>query len=125
MRAALGILGIAIGAGASAIGVFLLAMGIARKDQVMIANGRRCVFVVLAGLLDDVVRVAIWELSAAAGLLVWYRQHPPDRHADQHHRPFLPLRSRLPWHQLRSHEGRWIPRVRVGQVRPRRLGRRR
>lgn len=30
------------------------------------------VFVVLAGLLDDVVRVAIWELSAAAGLLVWY-----------------------------------------------------
>ena len=61
MRAALGILGIAIGAGASAIGVFLLAMGLARKDQVMIANGRRCVFVVLAGALLAVAAME-WAL---------------------------------------------------------------
>jgi cytochrome c-type biogenesis protein CcmF len=61
VRAALGILGIAIGAGASAIGVFLLAMGIARKDQVMIANGRRCVFVVLAGAILAVAAME-WAL---------------------------------------------------------------
>ncbi len=48
MRAALGILGIALGAGASAIGVFLLAMGITRQNQEMVRAGRRCAFVVLA-----------------------------------------------------------------------------
>ncbi len=30
------------------------------------------VFVVLAGLLDDLVRVVFWELLASAALLVWY-----------------------------------------------------
>jgi len=48
MRAALGILGIALGAGAAAIGVFLLAAGITRKNQEMVRAGRRCAFVVLA-----------------------------------------------------------------------------
>jgi cytochrome c-type biogenesis protein CcmF len=51
MRAALGILGIALGAGASAIGVFLLAMGIARQNQELVRAGRRCAFVVLAAAL--------------------------------------------------------------------------
>jgi cytochrome c-type biogenesis protein CcmF len=61
MRAALGILGIAIGAGASAIGVFLLAAGIARKDPEMVRNGRRCVFVVLSGAILAVAAME-WAL---------------------------------------------------------------
>ena len=48
MRATLGILGIALGVGASAVGVFLLALGLARKDVELIRSGRRCIFVVLA-----------------------------------------------------------------------------
>ena len=48
MRATLGILGIALGVGASAVGVFLLALGLARKNLELIRSGRRCVFVVLA-----------------------------------------------------------------------------
>ena len=42
-------LGIATGIGASAIGIFLLALGLYRNDQQLIRSGRRCVFVVLAG----------------------------------------------------------------------------
>jgi cytochrome c-type biogenesis protein CcmF len=61
VRAALGILGIAIGAGASAIGVFLLAVGIARKDPEMVRNGRRCVFVVLGGAVLAVAAME-WAL---------------------------------------------------------------
>ena len=49
MRASLGVLGIATGIGASAIGIFLLALGLYRKDQQLVRSGRRCVFVVLAG----------------------------------------------------------------------------
>jgi hypothetical protein len=36
---------------------------------VLVAAG---VFVVIAGLVDDVVRAVIWEALAAVGLLVWY-----------------------------------------------------
>jgi cytochrome c-type biogenesis protein CcmF len=61
VRAALGILGIALGVGASAIGVFLLAAGLARKDQEMIRNGRRCVFVVLGAAILAVVAME-WAL---------------------------------------------------------------
>ncbi len=48
MRATLGILGIALGVGASAVGVFLLALGLARKNLELIRSGRRCIFIVLA-----------------------------------------------------------------------------
>jgi cytochrome c-type biogenesis protein CcmF len=61
VRAALGILGIALGVGASAIGVFLLAAGLARKDLEMIRNGRRCVYVVLAAAILAVVAME-WAL---------------------------------------------------------------
>ena len=54
MRAGLGVLGIALGVGASAVGVFLLALGIARKNVELIRSGRRCVLEVweLAGTLE-------------------------------------------------------------------------
>ncbi|MGZ4801993.1 MAG: heme lyase CcmF/NrfE family subunit [Acidimicrobiia bacterium] len=61
MRAALGILGIALGVGASAVGVFLLAMGIARKNEELVRGGRRCVFVVLAAALIAVFAME-WAL---------------------------------------------------------------
>jgi cytochrome c-type biogenesis protein CcmF len=48
MRASLGVLGIALGVGASAVGIFFLAAGIVRHDVRMVATGRRCIFVVLA-----------------------------------------------------------------------------
>jgi cytochrome c-type biogenesis protein CcmF len=51
VRATLGILGIALGVGASAIGIFLLAAGIVRHRPEQIRNGRRCVFVVLAAAI--------------------------------------------------------------------------
>jgi hypothetical protein len=30
------------------------------------------VFLLVTGFLDDLVRVVIWDLGAAVGLLVWY-----------------------------------------------------
>jgi cytochrome c-type biogenesis protein CcmF len=51
MKAGLGILGIALGVGASAVGVFLLALGIARHNLELIRSGRRCVFVVLVAAI--------------------------------------------------------------------------
>lgn len=36
---------------------------------VLVAAGA---FVVVTGLLDDLVRVAIWEVFAAVAILVWY-----------------------------------------------------
>ena len=61
MRAGLGILGIALGVGASAVGVFLLALGLKRKNVELIRSGRRCVFVVLAAALLSVFAME-WAL---------------------------------------------------------------
>ena len=51
MRASLGILGIALGVGAAAVGIFFLAAGIARHEPRLVQTGRRCTFVVLAAAL--------------------------------------------------------------------------
>jgi cytochrome c-type biogenesis protein CcmF len=48
VRASLGILGIALGVGASAVGIFFLAAGIVRHDPRLVQTGRRCTFGVLA-----------------------------------------------------------------------------
>jgi cytochrome c-type biogenesis protein CcmF len=61
VRATLGVLAIALGVGASAIGVFLLAAGIARHDAERIRLGRRCVFVVLGAAVLAVVAME-WAL---------------------------------------------------------------
>ncbi|HEY3722685.1 MAG TPA: heme lyase CcmF/NrfE family subunit [Acidimicrobiia bacterium] len=61
MRAGLGILGIALGVGASAVGVFLLALGLKRRNVELIRAGRRCVFVVLAAALLSVFAME-WAL---------------------------------------------------------------
>jgi cytochrome c-type biogenesis protein CcmF len=61
VRATLGVLAIALGVGASAIGVFLLAAGIARRNAEQIRLGRRCVFVVLAAAVLAVVAME-WAL---------------------------------------------------------------
>ena len=51
MRAAFGILGIALGVGASAVGVFLLVLGLKRQNVELIRSGRRCAFVVLGAAI--------------------------------------------------------------------------
>jgi cytochrome c-type biogenesis protein CcmF len=61
VRAALGILGIALGAGASAVGVFLLGLGLKRRNVELIRAGRRCVFVVLGAALLAVAAME-WAL---------------------------------------------------------------
>jgi cytochrome c-type biogenesis protein CcmF len=61
VRAALGILGIALGAGASAVGVFLLGLGIRRQNTELIRAGRRCVFVVLGAAILAVAAME-WAL---------------------------------------------------------------
>ena len=61
MRASLGVLGIAIGIGGSAIGIVLLLRGIIRHDPVSLRSGRACVFVVLVGALLAVVAME-WAL---------------------------------------------------------------
>src|SRR5690242_9368733 len=61
MRAALGILGIALGGGASGVGVFLLGLGIKRQNLELIRAGRRCVFVVLGAAIVAVVAME-WAL---------------------------------------------------------------
>ena len=61
MRASLGVLGIAIGIGGSAIGIVLLLRGIIRHDPVSLRSGRACVFVVLAGAVLAVVAME-WAL---------------------------------------------------------------
>jgi cytochrome c-type biogenesis protein CcmF len=61
MKATLGILGIALGVGASAVGVFLLAAGIARHNLEQVRAGRRCVFAVLAAALLAVAAME-WAL---------------------------------------------------------------
>jgi cytochrome c-type biogenesis protein CcmF len=61
MRAALGILGIALGAGASAVGVFLLGLGIRRRNAELVRAGRRCVFVVLGAAILAVAAME-WAL---------------------------------------------------------------
>ena len=51
MRATLGILGIAIGIGGSAIGIVFLLRGVIRHDAAALRSGRACVFVVLGGAM--------------------------------------------------------------------------
>ncbi len=51
MRATLGILGIAIGIGGSAVGIFFLLRGVLTHDARSLRSGRACVFVVLGGAL--------------------------------------------------------------------------
>ncbi|MBK5287250.1 MAG: heme lyase CcmF/NrfE family subunit [Acidimicrobiia bacterium] len=61
MRATLGILGIAIGLGASAVGIVLLVRGVLRHDAGALRAGRACIFVVLAGALVAVAAME-WAL---------------------------------------------------------------
>lgn len=61
MRATLGILGIAIGLGASGVGIALLLRGVVRQDAAAMRAGRVCVFVVLGGALVSVAAME-WAL---------------------------------------------------------------
>ena len=61
MRATLGVLGIAIGLGGSAIGIALLVRGVLQGNAAALRNGRTCVFVVLAGAVLAVVAME-WAL---------------------------------------------------------------
>ena len=61
MRASLGVLGIAIGVGASAVGIFLLLRGVLTGSLSSLRAGRACVFVVLGGALLSVVAME-WAL---------------------------------------------------------------
>ena len=59
MRAALGTLAVAIGAGAAIVGIAALLLGLRRADASLLALGRRCVWVVLAAAV------------AAVGVMEW------------------------------------------------------
>jgi Cytochrome c biogenesis factor len=61
MRATLGVLGIAIGIGGSAIGIVLLLRGVLRNDAASLRSGRACVFVVLGGAVLAVAAME-WAL---------------------------------------------------------------
>ncbi len=61
MKATLGILGLAIGLGASGVGIACLLRGVLRNDAAAMRAGRACVFVVLAGALVSVVAME-WAL---------------------------------------------------------------
>ena len=61
MRATFGVLGIAIGIGGSAIGIFLLLRGVFRNDAASLRSGRACVFVVLGGAVLAVAAME-WAL---------------------------------------------------------------
>ena len=61
MRATIGVLGLAIGIGGSAVGIALLLRGVVRGNAAALRNGRTCVFVVLAGALVAVVAME-WAL---------------------------------------------------------------
>jgi cytochrome c-type biogenesis protein CcmF len=58
VKSAIGILAIAIGAGASIVGIASLLLGLRRGDDRLLATGRRCVVVIL---LAAVVAVAVME----------------------------------------------------------------
>ncbi|MBM3673626.1 MAG: heme lyase CcmF/NrfE family subunit [Actinobacteria bacterium] len=61
MKAQLGVLGIALGIGATAVGMWLLALGLRRKDVALLQSGRRCVYLVSAAAVVAVVAME-WAL---------------------------------------------------------------
>ena len=51
MKSAIGILAIAIGAGASIVGIASLLLGLRRGDDRLLATGRRCVVAIVVAAL--------------------------------------------------------------------------
>lgn len=61
MKAQIGVLALAIGIGGSAVGMWLLGLGLLRKDEALLRSGRRCVYLVL-GAAVLAVGVMEWAL---------------------------------------------------------------